>query len=384
MYNNTRTFWNSTRACVVIAFSSSSENSLVEGQDKEDSEDNEYGEGQGQLMLESVNNNLGQFVPDLLFEQLVKQFANTKKMLGDRLIRLLTGYDVDAVERNVRYPEFANELKKRIEQRIKNLENENFIDEEGTLTEKGLEKASIELLKSIEHRSVGEPSKKQGREGDALRFRPYKRGDAYRDIDLRASIKKAIRENVLDKEHLLVKHKQAKKGTMIVFALDASISMKGEKIGISKKAGVGLAYEAIQNKDKVGAVIFGTNIKSSLAPTLSFKDVLDSLVRARPSQQTDITKVIRHAATLFPSSTTKKHVVLITDALPTIGNAEEVVQEVARANKKGLTFTVIGIELDTAGRLLAERMVTIGGGRLYEVKHIKDIPTLVLQDYAYT
>jgi Mg-chelatase subunit ChlD len=73
--------------------------------------------------------------------------------------------------------------------------------------------------------------------------------------------------------------------------------------------------------------------------------------------------------------------VLLTDALPTIGNPDEVVEEVVKAAQKGITLTVVGIELDDPGRALAERVAHLGQGRLYEVHNIEDIPTLVLQDY---
>jgi Mg-chelatase subunit ChlD len=342
----------------------------------------EYGEGSGKLALESLNQNIGQFVPDMLFEQLVKNFANARRILGPRMIHMLTGYQVDTLERNVRYPEFTEELKKKLEQRVQGLKDNDFIDEEGVLTEAGIQEASLELLKSLEQKAKGESAKRKGREGDVKTTRQYKKGDSYKDIDIKASLRKAIRrQQPISVEHLHVVQREAKKGATIIFALDASISMKGEKIGTSKKAGVALAHEAMRNKDKVGAIIFGTNIKKSIPPSLHFDGVLQGLAEARPSEQTDITKVIKQAVEIFPSSAKKKHLVLLTDALPTIGNPDEVIEEVVKAARHGITLTVVGIDLDDAGRQLAEKVAHLGQGRLYAVENIQDIPTLVLQDY---
>ncbi len=75
--------------------------------------------------------------------------------------------------------------------------------------------------------------------------------------------------------------------TSIIYALDASSSMKGEKIEMSKKAGVALAYNAIKNKDKVGLVVFGSEIKEEITPTEDFNYLLNKITTIRATKQTD-------------------------------------------------------------------------------------------------
>ncbi|MBI4144248.1 VWA domain-containing protein [Candidatus Woesearchaeota archaeon] len=344
--------------------------------------DNSYGEGVGQLVLDSIDNCVGQFVPDILFEQLVKEYSNARRILGPRLIRLLTGFEMDDIERNARYPEFARTLKDNLLKNVERLRNAEIIDEHGVLTEKAVECAGVELLKSAEQEVFGEPSKRISRQGEEKDLRKYRSGDYYKDVNIPATIREVTRNNAqLDYSSLIVNNKVLSKGCQIIFALDASISMRGEKISVGKKAGASLALRAMNNKDRVGVVVFGTDIKESIAPSLVLKDVLHALVRARPSTQTDIARTILYSSSLF-SFSGKKHLVIITDAFPTIGAEDDVIEEVSKAGKLGITITVIGIDVDAHGRMLAEKMALLGNGKFYIAESISDIPTLVLQDYG--
>ncbi|MBS3112402.1 VWA domain-containing protein, partial [Candidatus Woesearchaeota archaeon] len=165
--------------------------------------------------------------------------------------------------------------------------------------------------------------------------------------------------------------------------LDASGSMKGDKIGMCKKAGVALAYRAIQERDKVGLVVFGSEVEDVVYPTSDFGLFLKAIVRIRARKQTDIAKTIESAIRLFPHENITKHLVLITDAVPTVGSDPEgqTLSLVSRAKDVGITVSVIGIGINEEGIELAKKIVEIGEGRLYVVKDLNNLDSIVIEDY---
>ena len=86
---------------------------------------------------------------------------------------------------------------------------------------------------------------------------------------------------------------------------------------------------------------------------------------------------------MFPSQNITKHLVLITDAMPTVGDdpTKNTLNLVERAADYGITISVIGIGLEKDGAELAKKIVEIGKGRLYVVNDLDNIDRIVLQDY---
>ena len=66
----------------------------------------------------------------------------------------------------------------------------------------------------------------------------------------------------IKKEDLSVFEREARGKVYIVYALDSSRSMKGSKIDLCKKAGIALAYQAINENDKIGLLVFGSQISN--------------------------------------------------------------------------------------------------------------------------
>lgn len=224
---------------------------------------------EGKTIKEAINQGITAFTPDLIFEQIVKSYQQAEKIFGKTLLKHISGYDPRYLERNIKIPEFQRELKKKIEENFQKLKHEELIDEEGTINEKGIELASlimyIEELDNITAKGdFGQKvHKKTYIYGSKEDFRMYKQGDRYRDIAIKKSLKTAIRRkhNKLEIEDLKVHERESKGITNIIYGMDASGSMRGKKIETSKKAGIALAYKAIENKDKVGLITFGTKIK---------------------------------------------------------------------------------------------------------------------------
>ena len=345
----------------------------------------------GRLIRDSINQGLNSFTPDLMYEQMVRNYQMAEHIYGPSLLKLATGYNPDYIKKNISIPEFRKELKFKIEKNIEKMKEEGFLDKEGFISEKGIELASLvmyfeELDKLVPKGILGEKiNKKASIYGAKESTRAYKKGDRYKDIAIKKSAKLAIRRghSFLGEKDLQVFERQSKGKSYIIYALDASGSMKGKKIDACKRAGVALAYKAIDEKDKVGLIVFGSEIKTIVEPTSDFSYLLKNIAAARASKETDIVATLRKAIELFPTDNITKHLILITDALPTVWEEPEkdTLREVSIARNKGITISLIGINLNEKGKKLAEKIVELGQGKLYVIKDIENVDSVVLEDY---
>jgi len=345
----------------------------------------------GKLIRDSINQGFDSFTPDLMYQQLVKNYSLAKHIYGPSLLKLATGYDPDYIKKNINIPEFQKELRFRIEKNIEKLKEEGLLNKDDSINDKGIELASLvtyfeELDKLIPTGILGQKiHKKVFAYGSKEDVRDYKKSDRYRDIAIKKSAKLAIRRGHknLHKKDLRVYERQSKGQSYIVYALDASGSMKGAKIDACKRAGIALAYKAIDEKDKVGLIVFGSEIKTVIPPTWDFFFLIKSITAAKASKETDLVATLKKAIELFPNENITKHLILITDALPTTGKnpEKETLQEVSIARNNGITISLIGINLNEKGEKLAEKIIELGEGRLYSIKNLENIDKVVLEDY---
>ncbi|MBI2146874.1 VWA domain-containing protein [Candidatus Woesearchaeota archaeon] len=346
----------------------------------------------GKMIEQAINQGIGSFTPDLLFEQLVQEYSLTEQLYGKTILRQLFGYDPDYIQKNISIPEFQRLLRQRLEENIRHLKKEKFLDASYHLTSKAYELASLVMCveeldhilpKGIRGERVHEKKSHYGAKDDVRLFR---KGDRYHDISLKKSIHAAVRHghHALGTPDLRAFERQSRGQCYLIYAIDASGSMKGSKIGSCKKAGIALAYKAIQNKDKVGLIVFGDEVRAFVEPTHDFPRLLREISSVRASNQTDIAATIRKAAELFPASGgVTKHLLLLTDAMPTAGNKPEqaTLDAVAIARNKGITISIAGISLDEKGETLASRIVELGKGKLYRIRDVDEIDRIVLEDY---
>ncbi len=346
------------------------------------------------LILEAINQGMGALTPELLFEQLVKNFKLTKQIVGETIIRALTGYEPEQVERNLNIPEFTQEIKEKIRQKLQQLRKEKLIDTEHQLTEKAMKLAALllytEELDSLKAKGYGEKdTKRAASHGEAESTKPYSR-ERYRDIAVRRTIKRAMKRQhaAVEKRDLESLERESKGRNTIIYALDASGSMKGKKLEQCKKAGIALAYKAIEGNDLVGVVVFGKQVRQEVKPTKDFHLLMQEITRIRALEQTDIASTIRKAAEMFAGvgGDSKKHLIIITDILPTAGQEPEknTLEAASDIAAEGVTVSVIGISPEEEGRKLAEKIVEIGKGRFLMARNIEDVDVLVLEDYYAT
>jgi len=112
-------------------------------------------------------------------------------------------------------------------------------------------------------------------------------------------------------------------------------------------------------------------------------ELLRKLSEIRASMETDISKSINKAVELFPKYDTK-HLILLTDALPTKGliPENETLQAVSKARSEKITISLVGINLDNKGLELAKKITELGQGKLYKVTDLENVDKIVLEDYA--
>ena len=345
----------------------------------------------GKLISDSINQGLSSFTPDILYQQLVKNYSIAEHIYGPSLLKLATGYNPDYIKKNINIPEFQKELRFRIQKNIEKLKEDGLLGKNDEITDKGIELASLvmyfeELDKLVPKGILGEKIHKRASiYGAKEDTRLYKKSDRYKDIAIKKSAKLAIRRGhkELEEKDLKVHERQSRGQSYIIYALDASGSMKGAKIDACKRAGIALAYKAIDEKDKVGLIVFGSEIKTIVEPTYDFSYLLKNIAAASASRETDIVATLRKAIELFPSEGITKHLILITDALPTVGEEPEknTLNEVSIARNKGITISLIGINLNEKGKKLAEKIVELGNGKLYVVKDVENVDSVVLEDY---
>ncbi|MFH1510804.1 MAG: VWA domain-containing protein, partial [Candidatus Woesearchaeota archaeon] len=343
----------------------------------------------GKLVSAAINQGFSSFTPDLFFEKLVQQYSMAKQLYGETLIRLIMGYSPNYIKKNISIPEFRRELKNKAQETFENLKNKGHIDRDGNFTEKGIGLSAIIMYKDELERMLAKgligtvQSKRKAVYGDKNDSRGYRKGDRYRDIELKGSIKKALRRGhlTLQIEDLQVVERKSKGSIEIIYALDASGSMKGKKIEMAKRAGIALAYTAISQKDRVGLIVFGTQVKEEIRPTNNFPYITARIAGITASAETNITGTIQKSTGLFSTGSHTKHLILLTDCLPTIGKEpeKETIESAAYASSRGITISVVGIGLDKQGTELATRIAEIGKGKLHIAEKPDELDVVMLR-----
>jgi Mg-chelatase subunit ChlD len=159
--------------------------------------------------------------------------------------------------------------------------------------------------------------------------------------------------------------------------------MKGDKLSMCKRAGVALSFKAIEEKDLVGLIVFGKEIKQAVLPTDDFMMLLKEMIKLKAASETNLAVTLKQSIDMFKDPNSTKHLVILTDAMPTYGKDPETeTLEAARlAANNGITVSIIGLDLNKKGEELAKKIVEIAKGRLYIVKDLKNVDQVVLEDY---
>ncbi len=345
----------------------------------------------GNLLQGCLDNGIRSFTPNLMMEKFVQDYKLAKHIYGDAFLRQFSGYDPNYIEKNIKIPEFQRELAGKIKEKLNELKSEGLIDKNNFITDKGIELASLVLyIQEIENlMPTGIFGEKFHNDryiyGDATDVKKFKKTDRYKDIALRTSIKTSIRRGHQEMmiEDMKSFERQAKGRIYVIYALDSSGSMKGDKLSMCKRAGVALSFKAIEEKDLVGLIVFGKEVKQAVMPTDDFMMLLKEMIKLKATSETNLAVTIKQSIDMFRDPNSTKHLVILTDAMPTFGKDPEAeTLEAARlAANNGITISIIGININKKGEELAKNIVETAKGRLYAVKDVKDVDTVILEDY---
>lgn len=259
----------------------------------------------------------------------------------------------------------------------------------GAITTKGVELATLtlameELDELIPKGSFGKRAHKKDKVyGGKENYRDFKKGDRFKDIAIKQSIKTALRRGhqELDFGDLKAFERESRGRVTLIYALDASGSMKGNKIKLAKKAGIALAYHATQSKDKVGLIVFGSQIRNKVYPTLDFSSIIKELSTIRPTKETDLALTVATAMEMFTDKDCTNHLVLLTDGMHTTSDISNVLEQVMMATDRNISVSIIGIGLDSEGEKLAQDIVNLSKGKFYRAGGDDNYDQIILEDY---
>jgi len=305
-----------------------------------------------------------------------------------------------------------------------------------TLTSKALSWLLEELIPKSSSSSLTRHAFKKEHEVEKAEVRRYKKGDVYRDISIRHTLKEMIKqgkslEDISQREFRSFDKKPTAQLDMVL-CVDVSASMKEQsKLRYAKLALAGLAKAALDKNDRVGIVSF-SNVGNVVTPLNNdYRTIMDSVIRLRADQYTNIGNGLLHARNMLfrDKSGNKKHIILITDGQPNaalstamkgkallerekeifekgylipdgwyrrnqIANifkrddwktkeqlgSKHAIMEACKTRDKDIKISVLLItHQDELGEWVARKIAQIGRGKFYKIKTIKSMPFDALQ-----
>lgn len=315
---------------------------------------------------------------------------------GEELLEGLTGLQIAELSRSQGKLERVSILADKIDSKLRALGAENYLLKEGGLSKKAIAAIADETLRDeLEILSkIGEgthAASVAGFDAKGEQPVPFQKGHSYRRISARKTVSTTIRRGRREpiKEDLRSLELTRKGGIDFVFVLDSSGSMKGDKIDACKRAAIGLAAVSVGTLDRVAAVSFRKEpeVICELSDSEDLPLFSEKIVSLTPGGTTSIAKALSIAAGILEDSRSRaaKHILLVTDGLPTEGAspAEEAKEEAEKAAAAGITISVAGIGLEEEGEKLARELAGIGSGNFYNVPAGRaELTSIVLEDRA--
>jgi len=345
----------------------------------------------GKFVNEMADRNISSFQPDMLMAQMVQNYKNAEKINGPSMIREATGMSNEKIERNIRLPEFQKELKSRLSAKAREMEDKGIINRRGEILDTGRALGTLQMFAAeidrIEATGItGERfHQKEDRFGMKSDSRPYRKGDSFKDLAWKQIIKKTARRGHtnITRDDLVTHTRQSKGEICLIYAIDASGSMRGNKIKMAKRAGVAMCYKATENNDATGLIIFSDKIQTQVSPTKEFFPLLTAMSEIKAEKQTDIAFAIEKSIEMFPDKNITKHLLFLTDAQTTVGDDPKklCLETASKAAALGITISIIGLEMDKDSVEFTQELTAITGGRLYVVDSTDGLEALVLRDY---
>ncbi|WP_148688475.1 AAA family ATPase [Methanopyrus sp. SNP6] len=352
------------------------------------------------VLRQLLNRGVEYIRPDQLAESLVTSAAYVKGKYGRRFIEEITGWSYDEIASQQHDYSLIDELEEEIRKRLEVLQELGFVrpSYQGgvSLTLKGRELAAfsalIEELEAFEGTEFGHhAAKRLSERGTGGRGYPreYRRGDPYTNLDVRGSLRTAVRRGRREilPEDLRSFDREEEVGLDIVYVIDTSGSMSGDRIDAAKRAAIALAHFSVKAGDRVGIVGFNTKAKIIVDITSDVEGIITKVMSLKPGGATDIGEAIRVGTELFRRCGRPDrdwHMILLTDGVPTKGEPDpetKALSEATAASRMGVTISVIGIKLPEEGIRLIEHIAGISGGRSHHITDPEELTLVTLNEY---
>jgi len=349
----------------------------------------EFDQKFSEIINEARNNGLNSLFADDIFNNITNNYKQSERLYGKKLISVLSGFSADSVRQNLNISEFREQIKKNISDSIDKAKSKGLLTKTNEITIKAdelslIKKYLLDLEDKLKLNNFGNRTSRvhdfSGIKDETVPFR----NNRYRDLDIKSTVRKATKRGKKEpeKEDLVAYSRLKKGGVETILAIDSSASMRGKKLELCKKAAILLAYKSIFENDKIGLVIFRKEIVKSIKPSKRLKDLLLNIMKISPSSTTNIAKTIRESFKLFSRSDVKKHLIIISDLLPTFEEKpfEDSIKTAFEAKNKHITISVVGVFLDKEGASLGKRIADITEGRFY-VANKSNLDLILLEDY---
>lgn len=345
---------------------------------------------EAELLNEMANRDIRSINPTHLSRVILADVYSAEQSFGKKMIEMLSNANVRELKRMEGNMEFRSKLIQSIGENMKKLMREGLIDDDG-LTAKGVELIALnsffEEIETIGELKFGEhEGKKRGGSGQVVETRPYHKGDSYRAINVRATLQMAMKRG---HKEITIEDLRSDVRTMstsvdFAYVLDASGSMKGPKMDSVKKAALALAYVGMQEGDRVSIIAFREKPELLVPLTNDIMQIARSIAPLKPGKGTDLAAALREGRLSLEGSHKDKHMILISDAIPTEGirPVQEALEEASIAATAGITISVVGIGLDPDGKRIGQEISGIGDGTFYHIADPSEIHAVMLEEHA--
>lgn len=288
-----------------------------------------------------------------------------------------------------------------------------------TLTHRALSGLLEGLVRRRDSRVLQQRAFKREHETDKSEIRRYRRGDVFRDISLRHTIRRIMRKGKciedINYTDLRAFEKQPSNQLDIAVCVDISASMReGGKLRYAKMAVAELCRAAIEKHDRVGIVAF-SNLGDVMVPLSdTITPLLEATMQMRSKQFTNIGNGLSTARRMLQKSRKEnpKYIILITDGEPNAALSDDIagadyyrriaqfsrettmetkramgarhaLQEASRTSREHIKISVVYIAPDASGidesEKVAREIARIGGGRFHRVRTIENLPMETLE-----
>ncbi len=192
-----------------------------------------------------------------------------------------------------------------------------------SLTHRLLTKLLEKLIQRQDTQLLEKKAFNREHETDKTEIRRYKKGDSFRDISIRHTMRSVLRKgkpiDEINYSDIRSFEKKPLNQLDIVICVDVSASMKESgKLRYAKMAIAELARAAISKNDRVGIVAF-SNLGQNVIPlTDKLTTILETSMSLRPDQYTNMGNGLRSARKMLlkDKNGNQKYIVLITDGEP--------------------------------------------------------------------